>query len=228
MRRHQFAAVLFFILLWCVPVFAQGNAGVLNLEVEGNAPINSNDFAGTRDGAIRDALQRAIQEAASVLLSLPVTDKRFLPLKNEIIEQQDRYINNYKIMAERKQEDTYFVTLKVVVALPDLKNDLAKMGFRQISGEAKNNVIISLEIRGLKKYSDFLSLKEFLKKRAKIVKNINARSFEWQQARLELEISGTSQALAQELAKTSRYILLDTELIKINKIVVSLLQREGE
>ncbi len=227
MRRYQPAAVLFLIFLWCVPVFAQGNAGVLNLEVEGNAAINSNDFAGARDGAIEDALQRAIREAASVLLALPVADKKFLPFKNEIIEQRDRYINNYKITAENNRGDTYSVTIKVAVALPDLKNDLAKMGFHQISGAVKNNVIISLEVRGLKKYSDFLSLKEFLKKRAKIVKNINARSFEWQQARLELEISGTSQALAAELAKTGRYIL-DAELIKKNQITISLLPREGE
>ena len=227
MRRYQSALVLIFIFLWFVPVFAQGNAGVLNLEVEGNAAINQNDVAVARDGAIRDALQRAILDAASALLSLSVKDKKFLPVKNEIIKQQDRYVNNYKITAERQQEDTYFVAVNVAVALPDLKNDLAKMGFRQISGEAKTNIIIFLEVKGLKKYSDFSYLKEFLKKRVKIVKNINSRSFEWQQAHLELEISGTAQALAQELAKTGRYIL-DTELIKKNRIAISLLQREGE
>ncbi len=227
MRRYWPALVLVLVLLWCVPVFAQSNASVLNLEVEGNAAINQNDVTVAREGAIRDALQRAISDAASALLSLPVKDKKFLPVKKGIIDQQDRYVINYKITAESKQEDAYFVTVNVAVALADLKNDLAKMGFRQISGEAKQNIIIALEVKGLKKYSDFWYLKDFLKKRAKIVKNINSRSFEWQQAYLELEISGTAQALAAELAKTGRY-LLDTELIEKNKIVISLLPRDGE
>jgi hypothetical protein len=109
----------------------------------------------------------------------------------------------------------------------DLKNDLAKMGYRQIAGQEKNNIIISLEIKGLKSYSDFLYLKEFLKRQSKIVKNICSRSFEWRQARLELEISGTAQSLVLELAKTGRY-LLNTGRINKNQIVVCLLQEEGK
>jgi hypothetical protein len=227
MRRFQAALVLAFIALWFVPVLAQSNAGVINLEVEGNAAINQNDVAGARDSAIQAAMQRAIQEAASALLSISVKDKKFIPVKNRIIEQQDRYINNYKITAESKREETYFVTVNVAVAGLELKNDLAKMGFRQIYGEEKPNIIISLEVKGLKKYSDFSYLKDFLKKRAKMVKNINSRSFAWQQAHLELEISGTVQALTAELTKTGRY-MLDTEQSKNNQIVITLLSREGE
>ncbi len=225
--RNRAVIVFILVVLWCSPVFAQGNAGVLNLEVEGNASVNQNDVAGAREAAIRDALQRAIQDTVSTLLLLPVKDKKFLPVKKGIIDQQDRYVNNYKITAESKRDDTYFVTVNVAVALTDLKNDLAKMGFHQISGESKANIIISLEVKGVKKYSDFSYLKEFLKKRAKIVKNINSRSFEWQQAHLGLEISGTAQALAVELSRTGRYVL-DTELIKKNQITISLLPREGE
>ena len=100
-------------------------------------------------------------------------------------------------------------------------------GVEKISGEEKTNIIISLDVKGLKNYSDFLYLKEFLKKRAKIVKNIRSRSFEWQQVHLDLEISGTAQALAVELVKTGRY-LLDTERIKNNQIVISLLKEGAE
>lgn len=221
------ALVLAFVFLCGVSVFAQSNANVLNLEVEGNAAINQNDVAGARDGAIQDALQKAILEAVSSLLPLSGENEKYLPVKKEIIEQQDRYINNYKITAESKQTETYFVTVGVAVALSDLKNELAKMGFLQISGEDKTNIIVFLDVKGLKKYSDLSYLKTFLKKRAKIVKNIIPRSFKWQQAHLELEISGTAQDLADELAKAGRYVL-DTEQINKNQIVLSLLQREGE
>ena len=227
MRRYLPALVLAFIFIYCVPVFAQDNADVLNLEAEGNAAINQNDVASARDGAIQDALQRAILEAASDLLSLPVKDEEFLPVKNEIIEQQDRYVNNYKITAESNRTETYWVTVNVAVGLLDLKSDLAKMGFLRISKQDKTNIIISLNVKGLKKYSDFSYLKEFLKKRIKMVKNIYPRSFEWQQAHLELEILGTAQALAEELAQTGQY-LLETEQINKNQITLSILQRKGE
>jgi hypothetical protein len=227
MRRYLSALVLAFIFFYCVPVFGQGSADVLNLEVEGNAAINQNDVASARDGAIQEALQRAILEAASKLLSLPANDEKFLPVKNEIIEQQDRYVNNYKITAESNRKETYWVTVNVAVDLPDLKSDLAKMGLLQISEKDKTDIIISLNFKGVKRYSDFSYLKEFLKKRVKMVKNIYPRSFEWQQAHLELEISGTAQALGEELAKTGQY-LLETEQINENQITLSILQRNKE
>ena len=227
MTRYQTSLVLVFLVFWCVPAFAQGEAGVVNVAVEGKATIYSNDVALAREEAIREALRRAIQNAAADLLAIPVRDKKFLPVKNEIIGQQDRYINNYKITAESKQGESYLVTVNVTVSLQDLKNDLAKIGFRHITGAEKTNVILFLEVKGLKKYSDFLYLKEFLKKRARIVKHIDSQSYEWQKARLELEISGTAQALAAELAKSGRY-LVNNELVEKNQIAISLLPREGE
>lgn len=227
MIKYLPALVPVFILLWCVSVFAQDSDRVLNLEVEGNAAINQDDVAGARDGAIQNALQRAIQEAASGLLSFSVKDKKFLQVKNRISEQQDRYITNYKITAESKQTGTYYVTINVAIAVADLKNDLAKIGFRRISGEEKTYLNISLKVKGLKKYSDYSYLKEFLKKRTKIVKNIHSRSFEWQQAHLMLEISGEAQELSDELLKTGQYFL-ETEQIKNNQITISFIQKEGE
>lgn len=216
-----------FVLWWSAWSFAQDDAGVLSLEVKGNTAINQSDIAGTRDRAIRDGLQKAIQEAASALLSIPVNDKKFLPVKKALIGEQHKFINNYKIMAEGQKDGNYFVLVNVAIGLLDLKNHLAKLNFQRISGEEKNNIIIFLEVKGLKNYSDFIFLREFLKKQTKMVKNIRSRSFQWQQVHLELEISDTVQALAVELAKTGRY-LLNAELIKKNQIVISLLHQEGE
>lgn len=219
--------VFMFVFWWSVWAFAQDDAGVLSLEVKGNTAINQSDIAGSRDRAIRDALQKAIQEAASALLSIPVNDKKFLPVKKALVGEQHKLINNYKITAEGQNDGNYVVLVNVAVGLSDLKNHLAKLNFQQISSEEKNNIIIFLEVKGLKKYSDLLFLNEFLKKQTKIVKNIRSRSFQWRQVRLELEISDTVQALAVELAKTGRY-LLNAELIKKDQIVISLLHQEGE
>ncbi len=227
MGRCQPAWVFAFIFSWCISAFAQGGAGVLPLEVKGSAAINQSDIAGARDRAIRGALQRAIQEAASALISIPVNDKKFLAIKKALLDRQNGFIKNYKITAEGQQDENYLVDVNVSVAFQDLKNFLAQIGYYKTFNDEEADKTVFLEAKGLKKYSDFLYLKEFLKKQAKMVKNIRSQSFKWQQACLELEISGTTQALAVELGKTGRY-LVDTEQTRKNQIVVNLLQEEGE
>jgi hypothetical protein len=168
-----------------------------------------------------------VSHAAAQILFLAVNDKRLEALRNTLNDQLDKYVNNYKITAEKHQSDIYFVNTDVNVALALLNNDLQKMGIVRSPTADKNSVIVSLNINGLKKYSDFLNLREFLKNRARIVKNIYPRKFEWQQAYLELEISGSAQALAEELARTGKYIL-DTKQINKNQIAITLLQRGEE
>lgn len=227
MRRCVSALFLGFILLSGNLAFAQGEARVLNLEVEGSAKIIQNDVVGARDGAIQDALQKAILEAASIILSPTVKNEKYVTARKTITEQPAKYINNYKITAENQKVETYHVTVNTTVAWMDLKSDLARMGFVEIAGQDKANSIVFLEVNGLKKYADFLYLKESLKKQIKNVKYVSQQSFEWQHTHLELEISGTAQALANELIKTGRYILT-TKQINKNRIEVNLLQRGGE
>jgi len=60
-----------------------------------------------------------------------------------------------------------------------------------------------------------------------MVKNVQPRYFMWQQACMEVEISGTIQAFADELVGTNLYEL-DAEQTKNDQIAVNLLQKEGE
>jgi len=227
MGRCRSAWVFAFIFSWCISAFAQGGAGVLPLEVKGSAAINQGDIAGARDRAIRGALQRAIQEAASALISIPVNDKKFLAVKKALLDRRNGFIKNYKITAEGQEDKNYLVDVNVSVDFQDLKNFLAEMGYYKIFNDEEADKTVFLEAKGLKNYSDFLYLKEFLKKQVKLVKNIRSQSFKWQQACLELEISGSAQALAVELGKTGQY-LVATEQTRKNQIVVNLLQEEGE
>ncbi len=227
MRKHLPVLILVLVFLCGIPVFAQDDVDVMNLEMEGIAVVDQNDVAGARHGAIQDALQKAILEVIAVLLSSPDKDKNHPPFKDVISAQHDKYIKNYKIIAEGNKTDTYTATLNVSVALPDLKSDLAKMGFLLPAEQDKAHKFVSLKVMGLKKYSDLSSLKEFLKKKIKMVKNVQPRYFMWQQACMEVEISGTIQAFADELVGTNLYEL-DAEQTKNDQIAVNLLQKEGE
>jgi len=226
MGKYSLALVFAYVFLCCVPTYAQDTPRVFNITVEGNADVIKNDAATARDGAIQDALQKAVLEAASVLLLLPVRDEKFLPIKrSEIIDQTDKYINNYKITAENNKTESYAITAKVAIGLLELKNDLAKMGFLKISRQDRANAIISLDVKGIRKYSDFSYLKEFLRKRTKVVKNFYPHAFAAQQAHLEVEIFGLAQELAEELAKTGLYVL-DTKRIDKNQLEINIIQRE--
>jgi hypothetical protein len=225
MKRYLFVSILFLLLL-SEPVLAQNSPGSLLLDVEGAAAINSNDVAGARDEAIRDALLKAVLQAASKLLSIPIKDRRFEPVISALSEQLDKYVINYKISAEKNREEVYLVYTGVTLALSVLYDDLQRMGFIRATKADRNDIIL-LDVGGVRKYSDYLYLKGFLKNKAGVVKSINQRSFTWQQIHLELEISETAQAFADELARTGRYIL-DTKEINKNQIQITFLPKEGE
>ena len=207
MSRYFFLSFFVLTFFFSVPIYAQNDSGVLSLNVEGIAAITRNDVARARKEAINDALEKAILETASKLLSIPVKDKRLQAVKSVIIDQPEKYVNNYKISTEIEQTQTYVVNVNIVVTLLALKNDLHKMGFFQEQQTQKTNLIVSLSVKGLKKYSDFLRLREFLQSRTKIVKNIYPCRFEWQQAHFEIEVLKNPQFLMDELVKTNRYML---------------------
>ena len=214
-------------LFLSVCVYAQDNSAILSLDVEGSSAISQNDAARAREEAIQDSIEKAILKATAKLMYIPVNDDRFQPVKSIIIDEPDKYVNNYKIVAEMKKPASYEVNVHVVVNLVNLKNDLSKMGFLQLVQTEKTSPIVLLDVKGLKKYSDFLRLKEFLQSRTKIVKNIYPRRFEWQQAHFEIEISGDAQSLVDELTQTGRYAL-DSGKTGKNQIEMTCLQKKEE
>jgi uncharacterized protein YktB (UPF0637 family) len=101
------------------------------------------------------------------------------------------------------------------------------MGFLQTLPAGKNNTRVFLSVIGLKKYSDFLRLKEFLQNRTKLVKNIYPSSFKWSEAHFEVEISGDAQSFADELVKNVA-CMLDIKQADNNRIEMICLKKMEE
>ena len=226
MKRTIFLLLNFFIILAAFPLQAKEKENILNLDVEGNAKITQNDVAGARDEAIQDALDKAISQSASFLLSIPVDDEKFQTIKNALKEDTQKYVSDYKITGESRQPDSYSVNVSVSVVLADLKSDLAKMGFLKEPDKEKASLVVFLKVSGIRRYAEFSYLRQFLQQRAQIVKGIHTFSFEWQQAGLELEITGSAKALADELGSTGKY-MLDTGMIDRNQLEVTYLYDRG-
>ena len=201
MIKYLFLAILILITFISLPVYAQNGEDVLSLYVEGGAKIKQNDVARAREEAIQDALEKAILKAVSKLLAVPTKDEKFQQAKNIIISEQDKYVQYYKIAEEKRQVQNFIVNVNVVLALSSLKNDLHKMGFLQTMESGKNNIRVSLSIMGLKNYSDYMNLKDFLQNRTKLVKNLYPCNFQWSEVHCEIEISGDAQSFTDELVK---------------------------
>ena len=199
----------------------------MSFDVEGSADISRNDAARAREEAIQNAIENAILKATAQLMSISVSDARFQPVKSIIIDEPDKYVNNYKIVTEVKKPDSYQVIVHVVVNLVNLKNDLNKMGFMQVVQAGKISPMVLINVKGLRKYTDFLFLRDFLRSRKKIVKNIYPCRFEWQQAHFEVEIMGDAQSLIDELTQTGRYAL-DSGKTGINQIEMTCLKKKEE
>ena len=226
---RQFLFILFIILtiFLSVSAYAQENSAILSLDIEGSADISRNDVARAREEAIQNALENAILKATAQLMLISVNDDRFQPVKSVIIDEPDKYVNNYKIITEMKKPDSYQVGVHVAVNLGNLKNDLSKMGFMQVIQNVKTLPIVLVNVKGLKKYTDFLLLKDFLQGRKKIVKNIYPCRLEWQQAHFEIEIRGDAQSLIDELTQTGRYAL-DPDKTGKNQVEMTCLKKKEE
>jgi hypothetical protein len=122
---------------------------------------------------------------------------------------------------------SYIVSVNASVILADLKNYLIqKVFFQSPLTEEKKYLTVFLDIRGLKKYADYLLLKEFLTSRTKIVNSIYPRRFAWQQAHFEVKILGSAQHLADELIKKGGYLLLDINQVDKNHTEINCMQKE--
>jgi Flagellar assembly protein T, N-terminal domain len=194
-----FLTIIVFINFCPIYVYPQDEKGLLSLNVQGSAQIKQNDVATAREGAIQNALEKAILEAAVKLLSVPVQDENFQLVKGVLLNEPDKYVYYYKITEENRQPQKFIVTADVVVAFSVLKNDLGKMGFLNVNQAEKNNAKVFLSVNGLKKYSDYVRIKEFIQSRIKLVKSIYPGHFEWQHAYFEIELYGNAQSLANEL-----------------------------
>ncbi len=138
-------------------------------------------MARAREEAVKNALEKAIMQAAAKILLDKFEDEKFQAVKSIMIGKADRYIKNYRMISENRQHDEYTANVNVVVALAPVRDDLLQMGVLQDQGE-KEGVSVSLSLKGMKKYSDFAHLKTFLQNRPKIVKSVYPCRLEWQQA----------------------------------------------
>ena len=205
---RKFFLLMVFLLVCAAQssVLADQVATDLALQIEGRAPVIKEDEARARSEAIKNALENAIMEAAYKGLSNKAEDEKLQSLKSIMMGRTDRYIKNYRIISENRQQDQYAAQVHVVVALTPLTDDLIQMGVVPDHRRGEG-IPVFLSLKEMKKYSDFVFLKTFLQNRPKIVKAAYPCRLEWQRADFDLVLLGEAGNLVDEIEKSGRYIL---------------------
>lgn len=91
----------------------------------GVGTILTGDVAHARDDAINDALRKAVEQAVGTLISSETLVRNYQMVDDNILSWTRGYVQSYEIIEEGKKDDfTYQATLRSVIKLSDLKNDV--------------------------------------------------------------------------------------------------------
>ncbi len=91
----------------------------------GIGSIVAGDVAHARDDAINDALRTGLEQALGMLLESETLVENYQLIEDNIFSKTRGYVQSYEVIRERKRdEQLYEVTVRAVVKIANLKNDL--------------------------------------------------------------------------------------------------------
>ncbi len=127
-KANHWLAVIFLIAIWggaqgqAVP-FSQSEAK--EVVASGMGSITSGDVAHARDDAVEDALRKALENALGLIVESETLVENFQLIEDNIFSKTRGYVQTYDIVREGKRsEQLYEVTIRAVVKMADLQNDL--------------------------------------------------------------------------------------------------------
>ena len=91
----------------------------------GLGSITAGDVAHARDDAIEDALRKGIESTLGTILQAETLVENFQLIEDNIFSKTQGYVQTYEVIREQKRnEQLYEVTVKAMIKMADLKNDL--------------------------------------------------------------------------------------------------------
>ncbi len=121
-------AVLIFVSgLFVLPSIAQ-QKNTREVIATGDSYIDGDNIAAARQQAINAALRNAVEQGVGVLISAESIVKKHLLIKSEIYSKAQGYVKKYDILDVKQLGGLYHVSIKAIVSLDIIKNDLMALG----------------------------------------------------------------------------------------------------
>ncbi len=220
--------LLFAIFSFVVAVFPPGMSCFAHdddsrtMEVEGTGKVINDDFSRARNEAIRDALRRAVEEATAAWFPAGFPVQKMPAIKEALDARAEGYVQDYRIVSEKPNKNLYSVIVRATVSAGNIIKDLQSLGFIKPQEPGGATFLVTMTIRGLTSYTDYVRFKELLRSGLGGVKSLSERQIEWKTARVDLQITGTAKALAAELTRKSR-LPLDIRKVDRDSIEIAVL-----
>jgi hypothetical protein len=182
------------------------------IEAEGVDVIINEDIAFARNNAIKDSLRNAVEIAVSTFLSSGDIARSFEIINNGIYAEAQHYIQNYRIVEEKIDDDLYKVRIEAAISMGSVKNHLRDLGFfsmEELHKRINAPVMVSMTVTGIRSYSDYVVLREALKDVIEGAGNLYQRRLESGTAELAIEIDGGVETLTNRISmKKFKYFSL--------------------
>jgi len=130
--------IIFGLVLIGILIPSYLNAG--SVTARGQAAIVNNDKAMARDKAIEDALRRAVEQVVGTMVTSETKTKDFQLLEDNIYTHSKGYVESYKIVSEKVEDNVYIVDIQAEVSSGKIEGKLKAIGIA-ISRKGKPRVM---------------------------------------------------------------------------------------
>jgi hypothetical protein len=195
-----FIAFLLMVMVFCPslsPGEERGRTQVL--ETEGISLVIGSDLARAREGAIRDALQKAVVGVTRQWLTSQDVERKYEILRERIYDRAEEYTQDFRILFEISDQDIYSVTVRTTIFSDRIRKDLQELALINPPVQNPSVTRIFLTIRGIRTYSAYVRVRGMLKERIPGIREAVPREASWGLARFDIAAEGTVAAVAEQL-----------------------------
>lgn len=200
----SFACV--FILVFCSDrsLAAERPSEVQVIEAEGTALVVGGDRPVARNEAVDEALGKAVKLAIGAWLPKEKIERYQETLNSRIYRRSRDYIQNFRIIQEKESERVYAVTVTASISTGVLRNEIKNLGIfgdgEKREGEEATERI-SMVVRGIRSYADYVRVREGLRSKVTRIKRIWPRKMESLDVWFDVEVKEGLEGLADEISK---------------------------
>ncbi|MDJ0782142.1 MAG: hypothetical protein QNJ22_09225 [Desulfosarcinaceae bacterium] len=181
------------LLALAAQVAAQSASEMRRVDTIGTAAVKSSNTAAARQAAIDNGLVAAVDTALSELVAREVVVRNFQLLNQSIYNAPNRFIQDFKVLAESTGSGVYRVALQANVAVPKLNQALAGLGI-MLSSQRVPRVLLLIHETNSEAYVSALPQGD--RPRAHVSRRAMADSL----AARGLAVIGSDQALQRPLS----------------------------
>jgi hypothetical protein len=119
MRKVITSLVFVFLVVSVSPVYAQNK-----IYAKGMATIQKNLVDIARSKALNEAQRNAVEKAAGVMITSTTNVENFQVKMDRILSESRGFIDNYKIISEKRSGDNYEVEIEAYVSIGKLRDKM--------------------------------------------------------------------------------------------------------